>query len=175
MLLGVQAALGALAVAWGLVRGLPWWQRVELSPDVFMGLAAGGALSLISNAAFRVLAHHRLARSEWLLDEFLGPLFRGLPFRWAVALALLSAWCEEAFFRGVLQAEFGLWIATALFGVLHTGDRRLLLAGAWSTLVGLGLGFAYEITGNLAVPMAIHGASNFLSFLDLARWSPKGE
>lgn len=156
VLLGVQSFLVLVALAWGFVRGIPWWNSV----------------SATSTLLFEMASRLRLARADWLLDEFLGPLFRGLPLAWAVGLALLSGVCEEAFFRGILQPEFGLWPASVLFGLLHTGDRRLLLAGVWSTLVGLGLGLAYNLTGNLAVPMAVHAASNFMSFLHLSRWRP---
>lgn len=172
VLLGVQAFLGLVALAWGSLRGVAWWQEVALTPGVLLALGAGVALSLASTLLFEIASRMRLAQADWLLDEFLGPLFRGLPVGWAVALALLSGWCEESFFRGVVQAEFGLWPASVMFGVLHTGDRRLLVAGLWSTAVGLGLGLAYQATGNLAVPMAVHAASNFMSFVHLSRWRP---
>lgn len=172
VLLGVQSFLVVVALAWGLVRGIPWWSSMSATPAVLLGLGAGVALSATSTLLFELASRLRLARADWLLDEFLGPLFRGLPLAWAVGLALLSGVCEEAFFRGILQPEFGLWPASVLFGLLHTGDRRLLLAGLWSTLVGLGLGVAYNVTGNLAVPMAVHAASNFMSFLHLSRWRP---
>ena len=173
VLLGVQASLGLAALLWGLVRNLPWWERVQLDPAVLAGVLAGLALSFLTTSAFRFLARRGVAGLDWILEEFMGPLFQGLPLAWAVGLSLLSAFCEEGFFRGTLQAEFGLWTSSALFGLLHTGDRRLLLVGLWSTAVGLGLGLAYDVTGNLGVPIAVHAASNFLSFLQLARWQPR--
>lgn len=174
VLLGVQGLLGTLALAWGLARDLRWWERVSPGPEVLAGLAAGLALSHLSNAIFRELSRRGVAGTRWLLDDFLGPLFQGLPPAWVLGLSLLSGVCEEAFFRGALQAELGLWASSLLFGLLHTGDRRLLLAGAWSAAVGLGLGLSYEGTGNLAVPMAVHGANNLLSFWQLSRWQPGG-
>lgn len=173
MLLAVQAGLGATALVWGLVRDLTWWRQVSLTPHILPALAAGALLSLASNAVFGGLARRRLAHGDWLLNELMGPLFKGLPFGWAVGLSLLSATCEEALFRGVLQAEFGLWSSSALFGLLHTGDRRLWLTGLWATAMGLVLGLSWWATGNLAVPIALHAASNLYSFRRLARWQPE--
>lgn len=169
LLVGVQAGLLALAVAWGWLRGIAWWDAMRLDGWVVLGVAGGVALSQSSTALFHFMKRFGWAGAEWLLDEFLGPLFRGLPLRWAVFLALLSGLCEEAFFRGVLQAEIGLLPASLLFGALHTGDRRLVVTGLWSTAVGLVLGLAYQGTGNLAVPVAMHATSNFVSFVYLSR------
>ncbi len=170
MLLTVQCGLGATALVWGLVRDLAWWRQISPTPQIMAALAAGVLVSLASNSAFEFLARRRLAHSDWLLDGLMGPLFQGLPAAWALGLSLLSATCEEALFRGVLQAEFGLWPSSALFGLLHTGDRRLWLTGLWATVMGLVLGLTWSQTGNLAVPIAIHAASNFYSFRRLARW-----
>jgi len=173
VLLAVQAGLGATALVWGLVRGLTWWRQISLTPQILAALAAGILLSLASNVVFEWLARRRLAHSDWLLNGLMGPLFKGLPFSWALGLSLLSAACEEALFRGVLQAEFGLWSASALFGLLHTGDRRLWLMGLWATAMGLVLGLSWWATGNLAIPVALHAASNLYSFGRLTRWRPE--
>jgi membrane protease YdiL (CAAX protease family) len=170
VLLAVQAVLAATALVWGLLRDLEWWRQIAPTWAVLGGLMAGTLLSLASNAGFRFLARRRLAGSDWLLNGLMGPLFQGLPLTWALGLSLLSAACEEALFRGVLQVEFGLWSSSALFGLLHTGDRRLWLSGLWATAMGLILGLSWQATGNLAVPMALHAASNLYSFLQLARW-----
>lgn len=170
ILLAVQAVLGLAALAWGLARDLPWWETLGATPEVLVAFLVGGGLSQASTALFRFLACRGISQVGWVLDGFLGPLFQGLPLPWAVGLSVLSGFCEEAFFRGILCSEFGLWTSSVLFGLLHTGDRRLALAGLWAGGVGLLMGLAWQHTGNLAVPMALHAGCNFLSFLSLARW-----
>ncbi len=54
------------------------------------------------------------------LRRMLGPV----ELREVVALALLSGFAEELFFRGAVQAAFGWVAATVLFTVLHTGNGR---------------------------------------------------
>jgi len=171
VLVALQATLGATALVWGLVRGLPWWRDLAATPEVLVALLAGGLLSQASTGLFQFLARRGLSDAGWVLDGFLGPLLQGLPLPWAVGLSLLSGFCEEAFFRGILCAEFGLWASSVLFGLLHTGDRRLVLTGLWAGLAGLGMGLAWQVTGNLAVSMALHAGCNFLSFAKLARWT----
>ncbi len=171
VLVALQATLGATALVWGLVRGLPWWRDLAATPEVLVALLAGGLLSQASTGLFQFLGHRGVSDAGWVLDGFLGPLFQGLPLPWAVGLSLLSGFCEEAFFRGILCAEFGLWASSVLFGLLHTGDRRLVLTGLWAGLAGLGMGLAWQVTGNLAVSMALHAGCNFLSFAKLARWT----
>jgi membrane protease YdiL (CAAX protease family) len=171
VLVTLQATLGATALVWGLVRDIPWWRALAVTPEVLAALLAGGFLSLASTGFFQFLARRGFSDVGWVLDGFLGPLFRGLPLSWAIGLSLLSGFCEEAFFRGILVPEFGLWASSVLFGLLHTGDRRLALMGLWAGLMGLGMGLAWQITGNLAVPVALHAGCNFLSFVQLARWT----
>jgi len=167
----VQAALGATALVWGLVRDLPWWRNLSATPEILVALLAGGILSQASTGLFQFLGRRGLSDAGWVLDGFLGPLFQGLPVSWAVGLSLLSGFCEEAFFRGILCREFGLWASSVLFGLLHTGDRRLAVTGLWAGVVGLGMGLAWQVTGNLAIPVALHAGCNFLSFVKLARWT----
>lgn len=96
-----------------------------------------------------------------------------------LALALLSvvlvAPAEELLFRGAIQGRlrqrFGpgpaIAGASVLFGSVHlanfTGALPPILATiGLLTAVGAVFGVAYERTGNLAVPVAIHGVYNLL-------------
>ena len=63
---------------------------------------------------------------------------------------------EEALFRGVLQpalGPYGLWISSLLFGVLHALTYTYFLLAA---LLGLYLGWLFERTDNLLVPVIVH-------------------
>ncbi|MFC7069447.1 CPBP family intramembrane glutamic endopeptidase [Halobaculum lipolyticum] len=84
---------------------------------------------------------------------------------------------EEVLFRGVVQGELRRALgpagaivgASVLFGLLHylagtgtPGERLVYVAVA--ALLGVGLGAMYEYTGNLVVPVVVHGAYNAVQF-----------
>jgi hypothetical protein len=84
---------------------------------------------------------------------------------------------EELVFRGgvqgLLRRTYGRWVAialaTILFGVMHVvaligGSGSVLAYVAVAAVLGLVLGVAYELTGNLVVPAVIHGAYNSVLF-----------
>jgi membrane protease YdiL (CAAX protease family) len=87
----------------------------------------------------------------------------------------LVAPAEEALFRGVVQGLFrraygvipAVLVASVLFGVAHwlalTGGGRLTYI-AVAAVLGLVLGTVYELSENLLVPVAIHGAWNAFLF-----------
>lgn len=100
--------------------------------------------------------------------------------------AFIVAWAgagEELFFRGYVQgslrkyrsARYAIVVAAALFAVRHYMQMLLLLpkypifaASAWvlmGFLLGILLGFLYERTKSLWVPMAIHYLFNIIPFL----------
>jgi len=92
-----------------------------------------------------------------------------------VVAIVFTAPAEELLFRGLIQGLFrkaygiipGLIIASALFGVVHylalSGSGKITYVAVAAAL-GLILGAAYEKTGNLAVPILIHGAYNAILF-----------
>jgi membrane protease YdiL (CAAX protease family) len=95
-------------------------------------------------------------------------------FLWFIPLSLLVVGpAEELLFRGVVQGRLreslGPWvavpIAAALFALIHF---FALTGGAGDRFIAIGIlfvpslvfGVAYERTGNIAVPMLIHGFYN---------------
>ena len=85
---------------------------------------------------------------------------------------------EELLFRGVVQGELRRAVgpagavagASLLFGLLHyvagagTPTQRLVYV-AVAAMLGVVLGALYEYTGNLVVPVVVHGAYNAVQFL----------
>ncbi len=91
-----------------------------------------------------------------------------------VLVAIFSGLGEETFFRGAVQPEFGLVVASLVFGLVHVGpDRRYLVWTAWAVLAGFMFGALYEITGGLLAPILAHSAHNAATLL-LWRRSRKG-
>jgi CAAX protease family protein len=165
---------GGLAVAalgWNAWRGTPWAFAdaaaaavgVHWTRDVGAGLAlAAVAIALSRVATARTVWGAALARS---LGRLLGPLSG-----WeSAALAALSGFAEEAFFRGALQPELGWGWATLLFGLAHFAPRRELWPWtAFALLVGGLLGALYDWTGNLVAPVVAHAVINGVNLRWLA-------
>ncbi|MEW6278908.1 MAG: type II CAAX endopeptidase family protein [Candidatus Eremiobacterota bacterium] len=168
MLLRIQAGLFLVALAWGWLRGIPWWGQVRLDGWLLLGLPAGVALSILSQSLFEWWGRRSpLVRS--LREDLLRPISRCLTLRDKALVSACSGVAEEALFRGVLLGEFGLPVSSLLFGIFHVGDRRMLPLIAWAVVVGAGLAMLVQATGNLGAAMAVHAASNFTTFLILQR------
>ena len=74
-------------------------------------------------------------------------------------LLLLSAAAglgEELLFRGVIQEELGLGVASVLFGLMHGPTRELWPLAIWAAAMGAVLGVLYQVSGNLFVPSLSH-------------------
>ncbi len=134
-----------------------WWL------DLGLGLGAGLLLLGLWAAAERIFP---LARDlEARLAQALGPLSSSEAF----ALALLSGFAEELFFRGAVQGTLGLVAATLLFGLLHSGPgKELRLWTLFALLAGGILGFLMQWRGNLLGPVAGHFLVNAVNLRRLA-------
>lgn len=120
--------LATAAVIWiGWDRGSftadLFFDRATLIADVAIGLAGGSLLLLVT------IAGRRLFPSFAGLENHLARLLANVTPSEAVALALLSGFSEELFFRGAVQGSWGVVWATILFGLMHMGPDRLF--GVW--------------------------------------------
>ena len=103
--------------------------------DLGIGLGVGGALTGVWEIARRLLPQPLVVERHFA--EVLGPM----TVSEAVVLALLSALAEELFFRGAMQAAFGLLPAAALFTVLHLGPGKdFRLWTVFAAVAGIVLG-----------------------------------
>ncbi|MBP7937667.1 MAG: CPBP family intramembrane metalloprotease [Phycisphaerae bacterium] len=112
---------------------------------------------------------------EFLESRGSPPAIRFLAFFGAATLAPIG---EEVLFRGILQtglaaligwgrpssrARWGAILVTAvLFGMMHTGTPHFVPA---LMLLGVLLGYTYERTGSLWVPIGLHMLFNIKSLL----------
>jgi len=141
---------------------VPGLDLMEWARAVGSGLTAG----LVMVAASRLST----ARWKWasqLADEFRG-LLGQLNAREALLVAAVSGIGEEALFRGALQPALGLWLASAIFGILHIGPNPRFLP--WTVMAfaaGLAFGWLFAWTGNLVAPVLAHATINFLNLLFL--------
>ena len=102
---------------------------------------------------------YRVVRGRHFADELTGSLAKEFanPTLTQVVFGGLTACAEEIFFRGFLQQELGLLIASVLFMIAHFGRRDIRVVSYWSIFQGLYLGLFFQYSGNLLVPMIAHG------------------
>jgi membrane protease YdiL (CAAX protease family) len=141
-----------------------WWL------DLAAGLGAGLLLVGFWLGLGKV---SRLARDlEARLTQMLGPLRASE----AIGLALLSGFAEELFFRGALQGAVGLFLATLLFGLLHSGPGPAFRVWTlFAVLAGAVFGLLLEWRGNLLAPIVGHAVVNAVSLVRLGRRAERAD
>jgi hypothetical protein len=146
-------------IAAGLFLDPGWWWL-----DVALGLGVAAAFAAVWWLARETLPAAR--RLDHLLAGVLGPLSRGE----LLALALLSGFAEELFFRGAVQGSWGPVWATAIFAVLHSGPGRDYRAWTlFAAVSGTVLAALVWWRGNLLAAMVAHAAYNAAGLWRLAR------
>jgi hypothetical protein len=153
---------GGLSLA-RFVDPATWWQ------DLLWGAGAGGALLGLWLAGRALLP---MARE---LERAIASLLDGLSPPDALALALISGFAEELFFRGAVQGSWGIVVATVLFALLHTGPGRPFLLWTLFALVAGGIFGALALQrGNLLAPITAHVLVNAVNLTRLAKQQPEG-
>ena len=156
---------GLLVVAAALWSGLRGFPLDILGDSVPLGLLLG-ALTVVLSVTSGLLLYRLVPVLRQIADE-LGPrLVEGASNQNLILVSLFSGVGEEVFFRGAVQQEFGLLVASLLFGVVHVGpDRRYLLWSAWAVVAGLIFGLLYDFTGGLLAPILAHAGHNAATLL----------
>jgi uncharacterized protein len=155
-------SLAVVAALWCGLRGFDVRLLGE-SPGASVLL---GVITAACTVSMGLLAYRLLPTLREISDELAPRLVDGAASSSLVLVAIFSGVGEEAFFRGALQQEFGLVVASLLFGLAHIGpDRRYLVWTAWAVLAGFVFGFLYEVSGGLLAPMLAHTAHNAATLL----------
>ena len=142
------------------VNPATWWL------DLAVGLGAGGVLLSMWLGVRRVLTTAQDLEAD--LAKLLGRLNGGE----IVALALLSGFAEELFFRGAVQGAWGWIPATALFALLHAGPgASYRVWTGFAAVAGLTLAWLMIWRGNLLAPVITHVIVNGVNLKRLATLS----
>jgi membrane protease YdiL (CAAX protease family) len=163
-------SLTVAAILWSGLRGLD--PRFFGHSAVLSALL--GALTAVATVSLGLLAYRLLPVLREVAEELAPRLVDGADRSSLVLVALFSGIGEEALFRGAVQQEFGLVVASLVFGLAHVGpDRRYLVWTAWAIMAGFLFGALYEVTGGLLAPIVAHSTHNAATLL-LWRRSRKG-
>ncbi|WP_166175269.1 CPBP family intramembrane glutamic endopeptidase [Rubrobacter tropicus] len=163
---------GLLTVAGAVWCGLRGIELPVFGPNPATGLAFGAATAA-GTVSLSLLAYRLVPITRKLADELAPSLVDRADRTGLVLVALFSGIGEEVFFRGAVQQEFGLLIASLAFGLAHVGpDRRYLLWTAWAVLAGVVFGLLFGATGGLLAPVAAHVLHNAATLLIWKRSRP---
>ena len=99
-------------------------------------------------------------------DEIVRPLAAGLTWTSAVVVSILAGVGEEMFFRGLVQSELGIVIASVLFGLLHFGPaaRQFAFVVFLYVVIGLYFGLIVVFAGDLWVAVIAHSVYDIVAF-----------
>jgi membrane protease YdiL (CAAX protease family) len=167
----IMVLLG-FAFAW-FVRDEPLWAALTRVGPPLRVLAAAAVSAGVSMGLIALLyrTNRRFARAlkrsgGRVAEETLKAA--GYPVMFAVVI--MAGFGEEVLFRGGLQPTLGLIPTAVLFGFSHGGWRREMWAYAVAAAgAGLVFGLAYQLTGELWVPVIGHAIHNVASVLAIGR------
>jgi membrane protease YdiL (CAAX protease family) len=168
----VEAVLLLLATLWSQFGEIDLLPLFRLNRNIVIIGLASGVLTASTGFILLWLGTH-FDSVKWLeslkkivVDE-LTPLFKTLN-AWDIFLvAASSGFCEEVFFRGVVQNQLGLFLAALLFGFFHCPTPRHFPYGIWALCAGAFLGWLLLHTGSIWTPIFAHSLSNFIVLLYL--------
>lgn len=156
---------GALVVAAALWNGLRGREFLLGGDSAALSLLLG-VLTAAVTVLLGLLTYRTLPALRRLADELAPNIVDGTSPAALVLLALFSGVGEEVFFRGAVQPEFGLVIASLAFGAAHIGpDRRYLVWTLWAVLAGFLFGGLYILAGGLLAPITAHVLHNGVTLL----------
>ncbi|OIJ14851.1 CAAX protease family protein [Anaerobacillus alkalilacustris] len=89
-------------------------------------------------------------------------VFKNLGVIHIFILSFIIAFSEELLFRGVLQTHFGIVPASILFAVIHLRYLKKIILFIITISLSFFLGWMYQITGNLLVPIFAHFTIDFV-------------
>jgi uncharacterized protein len=155
-------SLTLIAAVWCGLRGFEVRPLGE-SPVASLLL---GALTAVCTVSLGLASYRLLPVLRSISEELAPRLVDGADSASLVLVSVFSGVGEEAFFRGAVQQEFGLVVASLVFGLAHIGpDRRYLLWTVWAVLAGFVFGAVYDLSGGLLAPVIAHAGHNAATLL----------
>ena len=168
-----EGLLVGVSLAWIRLRGLGV-EAGDAPTGLGLGLGAAVLLALVNYAVLRLAPPIQPVRAiRRLYRETLRPVFATVRPLEIAGVSLAAGVGEELLFRGAVQAEFGLAVASVLFGLAHIGGRNSVVFGLWVAVMGFGLGGLAHLAGGLLAPIVAHAAYDAMA-ISYIRWAARG-
>ncbi len=116
-----------------------------------IGVTAGFAIVLLDFVLMKVLPESFYDDGGINLR-----IFQSISIPHIIILSFAVAMCEELLFRGVIQTNTNIWIASLVFAFVHYRYLFNLFLFCNVTLLSFFIGFLYDQTGNLVVTITVH-------------------
>lgn len=156
---------GTLVVVAALWNGLRSRDFPVLGDSIATSLALG-TLAAVGTVLLGLAVYRLIPAMREIAEDLAPRLVDSASRRDLLLVSLFSGMGEEALFRGAVQPEFGIVVASIVFGLVHIGpDRRYLVWTAWALLAGFLFGALYIVTGGLLAPVVAHVLHNAATFL----------
>ena len=166
----VEGVLLGISLVWINSRGLvlsspptPW--------QILIGILSAIPLLAFNFLLFEILSSRvvRLHSFATFRNEVAEPIASALNWKEALLVSIAAGICEELFFRGVLQPEFGIFIASALFALMHFGSSapRFRLLTTLYVIIGMYFGLLAQLNHSIWVPTIGHCIYDFVALLYL--------
>jgi len=162
----VEAFLLLAATVWSQLTSIPLIQAFGFNYKLLLiGAGAGVIMALGGFVMYSATRSWSIfAQLREVIERHLIPMLGALRPIDLVVMAVLSGTCEEIFFRGVIQPQFGLPVTALAFALLHDPSLRNLSYSMVVFAYGLILGALYIYTGNnLWAPIIAHTVHNLIS------------
>lgn len=130
------------------------WRAVILTLPVL------ALLALVTWTSLRALPPIR--RIRVLFRRRFRTIFRDMRFWQIAAISAAAGVGEELLFRGVLQARIGLVATSIVFGGAHFITPAYFV---FASLMGAYLGWLYNLSNNLLVPIIVHALYDTVALL----------
>jgi len=169
-----EASLLLVAFGWG------WLFKQSALTDLHWSLRAFllGAAAFLPPYAFFVWTLRSklrfLTRHRELMTQLTEHVFKSWSFLQLLLISVCAGFCEEALFRGAIQASLAIRIGPVLALVLASvlfGASHLLTwtYGLLAAVIGCYLGLLNLWTGNLLIPITAHAVYDFIALIWLTR------
>ena len=161
----VEALMLLVAAVWIQMVGLQIAHAFVFSyKPVLIGIATGIVMAFAGLGAFWLgKTVPGFSQVRELVQTYLIPIVAELKVMDLVAIAIISGFCEEVFFRGVVQPQFGLPLTALAFGLFHDPSFRNIAYSVTALIYGIALGLLYIYTGNIWAPIFAHITHNMIS------------
>lgn len=165
-----EVALGLMALAIGYWLESPSWRYWDWRGEAWWQGVLGTIPPVILLLIMLYADWDPLAKFRTLLEQRVMPMFAALRWWQLLLLAAAAGWGEELLFRGLLQPLFcqalGNWAGILLlgfvFGAAHALSRLYFIL---TLAMSLYLSWLLEATGNLTVPILVHGLYDAVALL----------
>lgn len=154
-----------IAIIWGYFGKIFWWNTIFWDMSLIHSIYIVICLFVFNTIFYIFRKQLKFMNYAWIIKKIYIPVFGQFNIWQCIILSILSGFCEEALFRGVMSVSWGIIISSIIFGLFHLGNKKLIFSGIWIAFIGFCFAYVYKITGNLGISIVAHSLNNFLCFI----------